>query len=305
MIFWLPPPSLGLDIYKIGIIRSPGQYSQEIRDGFIEELHPSDDFSFMFNDKLGYAHESEASLNIMVARSVLEWGATLLVTIGSSASHSIANYYKDTSIPILFLGITDPVGGGLVQTFDAPRKSNITGVAFPIPIERKIRTVQLVFPQAKAFCFVYDSELTPDVMYVKWVRQYAKTHIEPIIHLLDIGQTHQIPEEMKNTAQLFFGWYAVHLYSLAMENPDIPFIGATFKGCQEGAVMSIYPKLPELGKQGAEMALQILHNRIPPGQISVENPKKYGLCFNRKKINMFGIKISEDFMALADEIIDE
>lgn len=293
------------DPYKIGIVRNPGQYAESIRDGFIGQLTRSvGKDNLTFRDQTGFALKEDAEKNTAIAKAYMDWGADMLVTIGSSTTHAIGKHFKGTRIPVLFMGITDPVGGGLIPEMDKPGGGNITGVTFPIPVHRKIETLGKVFPAAKVYYFVYDSQLAPDAMYVRWIRDYARENKRPEIRFIDTDEKKGIPADDLTAADLFFGWYSVHLYQYATRYPDTPFVGATLQGCREGAIISIYPKLPELGAQGAEMAVKIIRENVNPGDIAAQNPKQYGICFNLKKAKELEIKIPKGLLDLADNLIE-
>lgn len=291
--------------YKIGIVRNPGQYTQAIRDGFMGHLTGVlGKENLIFKDRQGFAPEAASADNIAIAREFVAWGADMLVTIGSSTSHAVGKHFKGGDIPILFMGITDPVGGGLIPEMNRPGGENITGVTFPIPVHRKIETLRKVFPAAKVYGFVYDGKLPPDAQYLKWIRKYARENEKPVIRFLNTDKEKGIPKEDLTAADLFFGWYSVHLYKYAEKYPGTPFVGATLQGCKEGAIISIYPKLPELGAEGADMAAKILKGNTKPGDIPARNPKHYGICFNLKKAGELEIKIPKGLLDLADSLIE-
>lgn len=286
--------------YKIGIIRNPGSYAEAMRDGFLETLKKAQIGELVVKDELGYASDKDVAKNIAIGQNFVEWGADLIVTIGSSTSHAVGGHLKGTPTPILFLGITDPVGGGLIPALGQPGKENITGVTFPIPVHRTIGTLARIFPNARNFCFVYDRNLPPDAMYVRWVKQYAQQNPKPVILFLDTDKEKGIPEKELKEADLFIGWYSLHLYKYATMYPQAPFAGNTVEECKENAVLAIYPKLPDLGAQGAEMALRILKDKTKAGDIPAQSPQEYGLCFNLRKIKELGFRIPKDILDLSD-----
>ncbi|MBF0497893.1 MAG: hypothetical protein HQK58_15180, partial [Deltaproteobacteria bacterium] len=133
---------------------------------------------------------------------------------------------------------------------------------------------------------------------------YAGKHVQPVIRFIDTTKDKGIPPEELKQADIFFGWYSVHLYHWAAKYPEVTFVGATAEECREGSVVSVYPKLPELGAQGGEMAVSILWERISPGKIPPEHPREYGICFNLKQAKALKIKIPKGILELADERVD-
>ena len=164
-------------------------------------------------------------MNVAIAEKFIREKVDLIVTIGSSATHAVAGHFKGSPTPILFLGITDPVAGGLIESMDQPPGRNITGVTYALPVWRSMGVMTSIFPSARTFCFVYNSHLPPDSMYVRWIREYAQKHPTPQIRFLDTNEVRGISAEELDSADVFFGWYSVHLYKFARQISGSAFCG--------------------------------------------------------------------------------
>ncbi|MBF0550082.1 MAG: hypothetical protein HQK60_06065 [Deltaproteobacteria bacterium] len=304
ILFLMSGQAVWGESYKIGMVRSPGRYSEAIRDGFVNFLQKSQLKDAVIKDTLGFETVEQAAKNVAIAKEYVNWKADLIVTIGSSTSHAIGQHFRGTAVPILFLGVTDPVAGGLVKAMGKPSGENITGVTFPIPLQKTMGILGKIFPAAKTYCFVYNSHLPPDMIYLKWIQQYAEKHGHPVIQFIDTTQDKGLAPKELTQADLFFGWYSVHLYRWAIKYPNVPFVGNTLEECRDGSVVSVYPKLPELGAQGGAMAVNILWDRVSPGKIPPEHPRDYGICFNLKQAKALKIKIPKGILELADEKVD-
>ncbi|MBF0498395.1 MAG: hypothetical protein HQK58_17760, partial [Deltaproteobacteria bacterium] len=257
----------------------------------------------VYRHEIGYAEKEAGNKNIALADAFAAWPANLIVTIGSSTSLPVIKKYKGKAIPLLFIGVTDPVGDGMVLAVGKPSQVNVTGVTFPIPVAQTMAVVNRVFPKVKAFCFVHNSHLPPDASYARWMREYAE-HSSPPVRFLDTDRTKGIPEEAMSAAEVFLGYYSLHLYRWAQKYPKIPFVGNSVEDCRWGAVISIYPKLPEMGGQAAEMAHKILQGRQSPGDIPSESAQHYAICLNLNRAKELGIRIPVGVQDLADETIE-
>jgi putative ABC transport system substrate-binding protein len=67
--------------------------------------------------------------------------------------------------------------------------------------------------------------------------------------------------------------------------------------------MSYGANIPHLFKRGAELVDKILRG-AKPGEIPVEQPTKFDLVINLKTAKTLGVKISDNLLSLADEVIE-
>ena len=81
-----------------------------------------------------YASGDPARLPLL-ARELIEWGANVLLTGGTAATRAATSATR--TIPIVFVGVGDPVSTGLVSSLARPG-GNVTGIATQHPdSERK------------------------------------------------------------------------------------------------------------------------------------------------------------------------
>jgi putative tryptophan/tyrosine transport system substrate-binding protein len=67
--------------------------------------------------------------------------------------------------------------------------------------------------------------------------------------------------------------------------------------------MSYGANLPELFRRAATYVEKILKG-AKPASLPVEQPTKFELLINLKTANQLGLKISREFLLLADEVIE-
>jgi putative ABC transport system substrate-binding protein len=96
--------------------------------------------------------------------------------------------------------------------------------------------------------------------------------------------------EAKNTAALGLK------HRLAVMAPAKLFVDA-------GALLSYGPDFPALWHRAAYFIDKILKGENV-GDIPIERPTKFDLCFNRSTAKVLGIEISPALLALADEVIE-
>ena len=67
--------------------------------------------------------------------------------------------------------------------------------------------------------------------------------------------------------------------------------------------MSYGASFPEMFRQGAFLTDKILHG-TKPADLPVQTPQKFALAINLKTAKAIGLKISEEVLLRADEVIE-
>ncbi|MGH1431507.1 MAG: ABC transporter substrate-binding protein [Neptuniibacter sp.] len=88
-------------------------------------------------------------------------------TIASLAAHTFG--YANPEHKFVYCSVTDPIGLGLIQSFNQPANSNFTGVAYGIPVYERLHFLRLVLPEARTLAMIH-SDLPQSKSYVKWLK---------------------------------------------------------------------------------------------------------------------------------------
>jgi putative ABC transport system substrate-binding protein len=72
---------------------------------------------------------------------------------------------------------------------------------------------------------------------------------------------------------------------------------------REGAILSYGPNLNDITQRSASHVDKILRGATP-AELPVEQPTKFQLVINGKVAKLLGIKLPENLVALADEVIE-
>lgn len=93
----------------------------------------------------------------------------LIVTNGTVASMGAKYAWsEDPRLRFYFVTVTDPVGLGLIGSLDSPPDRNFTGVAYPVPVEERLRFLRKVFPSARRIGYIW-GDMPQSASYNEWL----------------------------------------------------------------------------------------------------------------------------------------
>ncbi len=215
-------------------------------------------------------------------------------------------------IPIVFAGVRDPLGLGLIQSFARPG-GNITGVT-DLQFELSPKRLELfheIIPGLKRVLYTYDAA---DAYAVSEARVYREAARRLGIELAE--QAVRTEEEAQATlAQVRKGEVDGILQPLAaslnipgfiLEAASQQAIPTMFGGAafwvERGALASYGPDFHETGRQAARLIDKILKG-TKPAEIPVEVNAKIEFAINLKVAKALGLTIAPEVLYRADRIV--
>jgi putative ABC transport system substrate-binding protein len=218
-----------------------------------------------------------------------------------------------STIPIVFMGTSDPVGNGLVASLARPG-GNITGIS-PMQTELMAKRLDLLsdlVPQAKVMGLLVATESQTERV-IEDVQEAAQVKGVQLV-ILKAGSESEIDTAFDSFAQL-------HVCSLVVAAD--PFFGATRREqlvalAARYAIPAIYawPEFPMVGglvsygssipnnfRQAGAYVGRIL-NGAKPADLPVQQPTTFELVVNLKTAKELGLTVPQTILGRADEVIE-
>ena len=238
------------------------------------------------------------------------------VIVAQSTPAARAAKQATTAIPIVAIGMADPVEDELVASLARPG-GNVTGTAFLGP-ELVSRRLQLL------------KELVPGISHVAVLwhpRAYGERTMAGMLKEIEsaaqtLGTKLQFvpaagPDDLETAfsamtkeraeglvvfpSPMLFGQYR-RIAALAANN-RLPAIYAAREGVELGGLASYGVNLPDLSRATAVYLDKILKG-AKPEELPIQQPTKFELVINVKTARALGLTISHDFLLIADEVIE-
>jgi putative tryptophan/tyrosine transport system substrate-binding protein len=219
-----------------------------------------------------------------------------------------------TTIPIVFVGVLDPVGLGLVQSLSHPG-GNITGLATSVPgggIGKDIEILRELVPGASKIALLVNPDnpihrllLEEEVPRIPRNLGVALPTVEATKpEELDVAFASAVAQ--RADAIIVLGDYltnfqAPRVVALAAEH-HLPAI-YLFRQFAKGGLVVYGSDLPDLFRRAGGYVDKILKG-TKPSDLPVEQPTKFELIINLKTAKELGLTVPPSLLVRADEVIE-
>jgi putative ABC transport system substrate-binding protein len=219
-----------------------------------------------------------------------------------------------STIPIVFMGTSDPVGNGLVASLARPG-GNITGIS-PMQTELMAKRLDLLsdlVPQAKVIALLVATESQTERV-IGDVQEAAQVKGVQLV-ILKAGNESEIDTAFDSLAQLhvgalvvaadpFFGATGVREQLVALAaRYAVPAIYAWPEFPMAGGLVSYGSSIPNSFRQAGAYVGRIL-NGAKPDDLPVQQPTTFELVVNLNTAKALGLTVPPSILARADEVIE-
>ena len=236
----------------------------------------------------------------------------LIHSIATPTSQAVVKFNQ--GIPVVFSGVTDPVGAGIVGKDSAPGKktgSNVTGVSDLWPVHLQMQTYAKFVPSAKKWGTVFNPAEANSVTHVRAMRDAAKalglelievnvsqgSEVERAVRSL-VGKVHAIAVTSDNTSVANFDAIV-----RVCNQHKIPLFAGDVDSVQRGAIAAYGMDYFLVGYSAGKKAALVLKG-VKPGDIPWGAVEKFSLVINRKAAKAQGVTVAPELLKLADKVID-
>ena len=234
------------------------------------------------------------------------------VIVALSGTGALAAIRATSTVPIVFVTVTDPVGMGFIKSRSRPG-GNITGIAGigSELIARRLKLLKETTPKLSRVAVITTGEPT-DVMQFANVQQAAKSIGIEVFSIQVRGSG-----DLAQALAMLRRWRAESIYVLdasmnfynrdllakfALEN-RVPMIAGTVTSTEAGGLISYGCNYEDLSRHAATLVDKILRG-AHPADIPVEQAGRVELVINLKTAKALGISIPQAILARADRLIE-
>jgi putative ABC transport system substrate-binding protein len=244
-----------------------------------------------------------------LARELVALNVDLLYTPATPATQAAMR--ATTSIPIVFVGVSDPVGSGLVQTLSRPG-GNVTGLtdAGIDLAQKRLDLLNQTIPRLRRIAVLGDQSSTlwePTWEEVQAAARVLQIEVTPVV-ITTPTQIEDALARLDRTIQALLVAPQAIFYVNRQKIIDFTLkarLPATYEWrtfVEDGGLMSYGPDFVALHRQGARHVDKVLRG-AKPSELPVEQPTHYELVINLKTARAIGLQIPESVFARANEVI--
>jgi putative ABC transport system substrate-binding protein len=248
---------------------------------------------------------------VAAAMELAQLPVDVIVTFGSAATQAAKQ--ATTTIPIVMVGIGDPIRAGFVASLAHPGE-NITGntILGPEVAGKRLQLFKMAVPTISRVAFLWNPDNPSQATYPdEWKAAARALGVEMLFVAVRrsdefdsafAAMMRERPDAFTMTAdplhQLHIGWIIDFL-----ARNRLPGAYHMRENVVAGGLMSYGASLPDLIRRAAGYLHKILQG-ARPGDLPVEQPTKFDLTVNLKTAKALGLMIPEPFLLLADEVIE-
>ena len=245
-----------------------------------------------------------------IVKELLGSGVALLVTAGTPAT--LAARHASTTIPIILVGVDDPVSLGVVETLGQPG-GNVTGLSLTSSavIAERLELLQQIVPSLRRLAVIVrdDPGLEQKLQDIRSNAQ--RKGIEALMLEATTAKALELAFARLHTDRCQAIYVAsgpmgpvkrARIISLAAD-ARVPAIYSFRIFTVEGGLIAFAADYGDLFRRAADFVDRILKG-ANPATLPVEPPHKFNLTVNLETAIKLGLTIPPTILAAADEIIE-
>ena len=263
------------------------------------------------NILIDYRHEDRGFEKLPeLAAELIRLKIDVLVAVTTNAA--LAAKKTAGNVPIVFMGVTDPVAAGLVATLAQPggNTTGITNMAATLTGKR-LELLKETIPKVSRVAVLWDPQAPGSIP--QWNEsQLPARELGLQLYSMQVSNPDKFEVAFKEAINAHNAAVWVTLNPVANSNQKLiaelairhrlPSICARGDYAENGCLMSYGPGYTTEGKDGARYVDKILKG-AKPADIPVEQPMKFELLINLKTAKQIGVTVPQSVLFRADKVM--
>lgn len=244
-----------------------------------------------------------------LAQDLVTRKVDLIVTRGTPAA--LAAKRATTTIPVVIIGVGDPVGSGLVASLAHPG-GNVTGLSAAVTeiFPKRVQLLRELIPRATRIAVLFN--MSNPALPAQWrVTESAARSlaIEPM--LIDVRKAEDLEPAFVTASRQRADAMIVGLDTLTQANQGtivelaarhrLPAIYASTEFV--GGLIAYGVNYPEMYRRAAAYAQKILRG-ARPADLPVQEPTAFELAIDRRAARALGLTIPPSLLLRADHVVE-
>ena len=299
---------------RVGVILSVAENDPDAQRRIQALLQGLDSLGWVEGRNIRFQHffgVAGASRTAAVVTELVAGSPDVIVANGTPVLTALRQATK--SIPVVFVQVTDPVGGGLVESLARPG-GNITGFSdFEFGTATKwLELLTELAPGLNRAAVLVADGIAPNERYLRTITE-AASPLGISITPVRVRETADIEPRLSDYAQASKGGLIVLPSPIAAaQRETIIAIAARHKLLAvypfrffvvSGGLLSYGADNADLYRRSATYVDRILKG-TPPGELPVQLPTKFELAINLKTAKAIDITVPPTLLARADDVIE-
>jgi putative ABC transport system substrate-binding protein len=246
-----------------------------------------------------------------LANELVRLNVDIIMAVSPAAARAAQK--ASATLPIVFVGVPDPVGLGMAASLARPG-GNLTGLAsfYAELIPKQLELLKSILPKATRVAFLANASIekgTAAEQTVRDVMQKLGMHLQ----MVSVESAEQLPRAFAAMKRERAGAFIAladptfmrdrrEIAELALTH-RLPSFFANRENVQAGGLVSYGENILDIFGQAARYVSKIMRG-AKPGDLPIEQPTKFHLAVNRKTAAALKLAIPPELLLRADEVIE-
>jgi len=235
------------------------------------------------------------------------------VIVAPAAQNVIAARQASATIPIVMVGVGDPIGSGLAASLARPG-GNVTGTSFltSAMVGKQLEMLALIVPQARRLAIL----VNPTNPGMGLLLEQAKSATQALGVQLQAVEARSAGEldaafatvTRERAGGVFVPWDGTFIVRLRQivslaARARVPVLYGERGYVEAGGLACYGPSAIESNRRAASYVDKILKG-AKPAELPIEQPTQFELVINLKTAKALGLTIPPSLLARADQVIE-
>ena len=235
------------------------------------------------------------------------------VIVALLTAAAIAAQEATATIPIVAVGVSDPIVSGLVGNLARPG-GNVTGNASQSNalVGKEVELIRQLLPKATRVAALWNPANAIHQQQMLSEALGAGARLRLLVRIGEVRTAEELgrtfaalesdrPDAVLILSDVLFTTNAARVAEVATAH-RLPVVGGSRNMAEAGILASYGPDYGVIAQRSAVYVQKILKG-AKPGDLAVELPTKFDLVINAKTANALGINVPAAVLARADEVI--
>ena len=236
------------------------------------------------------------------------------VIVAQVTQASVAAKRATTKIPIVMIGVSDPVASGLVESLGRPG-GNVTGTAAAVSgvVGKQLELLRVLIPRIARIAMLWNpANVTFQQQQLKEAKDAAASlslqfylaearsedELEPAFRAI----AEEKPPALLVLADPIYVTHARRIAELALKH-RLPTVSGNRRIAEQGVLMTYGPSFHDAYLRAAGYVDRILKG-ARPADLPVERMSKFELIVNAATARALGVTLPRELVLRADKVID-
>ena len=297
-------------VYRIGMLeRTPAATNVANLDGFrqgLRELGYIEGKNLVIEYRSADGHDERF---LTLAAELVRLKSDLILTRGTTAALAAKN--TTVTIPVVILGVGDPVGQGIVASLAHPG-GNITGLSAVVTelYAKRVQLLRDLVPRAARIAALFN--MSNPALPSQWKEvEVAARSLGLQSQLLDVRKPEDLAPAFDAAIRHRADVLVVGLETLTLTNQQLIVdlaarhrLPAMYASTEfAGGLVAYGVRYPDQYRLAASFVDKIFKG-AKPADLPVEQPTKFELVINLKTAKALGLTVPPSVLGRADEVIE-